>query len=146
MYTLITENLLPSSFMQNLLDSEAPYRCKTGHLIVKFHKQPSRGVPRKRCSENVLQIYIRTPMPKCDFNKVTLQLYWNHTSAWVFSSKLATYFQKTFSWEHLWTAATEALKLNRTCSDGPAKIMRTLIGITLIWRNDWWKEVATEKR
>ena len=22
-------------------------------------------------------------MPKCDFNKVTLKLYWNHTSAWV---------------------------------------------------------------
>ena len=25
------------------------------------------------------------------------QLYWNHTSAWVFSSKFAAYFQKTFS-------------------------------------------------
>ena len=38
-------------------------------------KQPSRGVPRKRCSENMPQIYRRTPMPKCDFNKVALQLY-----------------------------------------------------------------------
>ena len=50
-------------------------------------KQPSRGVLRKRCSENMLQIY-RTPMPKCDFNKVAKQLYWSHTSAWVFSCKL----------------------------------------------------------
>ena len=27
-------------------------------------KQPPRGVPRKRCSESVQQIYRRTPMPK----------------------------------------------------------------------------------
>ena len=38
-------------------------------------KQPPRGVPRKRCSENMQQIYRRTPMPKCDFNKVALQCY-----------------------------------------------------------------------
>ena len=29
------------------------------------------------------QIYRRTPMPKCDFNKVALQLYWHGTSVWV---------------------------------------------------------------
>ena len=34
-------------------------------------------------------------MPKCDFNKVAKQLYWNHTSVWVLSCKLATYFQNT---------------------------------------------------
>ena len=28
------------------------------------------------------QIYRSTPISKCDFNKVTKQLYWNHTSAW----------------------------------------------------------------
>ena len=27
------------------------------------------------CSENIQQIYWRTPMPKCDFTKVALQLY-----------------------------------------------------------------------
>ena len=37
-------------------------------------EQPSRGVLRKWCSENMQQIYRRTPMPKCDFNKVALQL------------------------------------------------------------------------
>ena len=31
----------------------------------QVHKQPSRGVPRKTCSENRQQIYWRTPMPKC---------------------------------------------------------------------------------
>ena len=30
----------------------------------------------------VLKICRRTPMPKFDFNKVALQLYWNHFSAW----------------------------------------------------------------
>ena len=30
--------------------------------------QPLRGVPRKRYSENMHQIYRRTPMLKCDFN------------------------------------------------------------------------------
>ena len=57
----------------------------------------SRGVLRKRCSENMQQIYRRIAMSKCDFNKVALQLYWNHTSAWVFSCKFAAHFQNTFS-------------------------------------------------
>ena len=52
------------------------------------------------------QIYRRIPMPKCNFNKVQKQFYWNHTSAWVFSCTLAAYFQQTFSWRHLWTAAS----------------------------------------
>ena len=46
-------------------------------------------------------------MPKCNFNKVALQLYWNHTLAWVFSCKFAAYLQNTFSYEHLWIAASE---------------------------------------
>ena len=40
------------------------------------------------------QIYRRITMPKCDFNEVALQLYWNPTSAWVFSCKFAADFQK----------------------------------------------------
>ena len=38
-------------------------------------KQPPKGVLKKRYSKNMLQIYRRTPMPKCNFNKVNLQLY-----------------------------------------------------------------------
>ena len=41
-------------------------------------------------------------MPMYDFNKV----YWNHTSAWVFSSKFAAYFLSTFHQEHQRTAAS----------------------------------------
>ena len=48
----------------------------------------------KRCSENMQQIYSRTPMPKCGSSKVAL--YWNHTSAWVFSCKFAEYFHNTY--------------------------------------------------
>ena len=73
----------------------------------KHQKQPSRGVIRKRCTENMQQIYRGTLMQKCDFNEVAKQLYWNRTSAWVFSCKFAAYFQNTFFKEHLWAAASE---------------------------------------
>ena len=43
---------------------------------------------------------------KCDFDKVAKQIYWDHTSAWVFSCKFAAYFQNTFCYEHLRTAAS----------------------------------------
>ena len=32
--------------------------------------QPSRGVLKKSCSENMQQIYRRTPMPKYDFRDI----------------------------------------------------------------------------
>ena len=35
-------------------------------LLLIIYKLPSRGLFRKRCSENMQQIYRRTPMPKCD--------------------------------------------------------------------------------
>ena len=34
--------------------------------LVTIQKQPSIGVLRNRCSENMQQIYKRTPMQKCD--------------------------------------------------------------------------------
>ena len=60
-------------------------------------KQSFRGVLRKRCSEIMLQIYRRTPKPKCDFYKAAKQFYWNYTLVRVFSCKFAAYFQNTFS-------------------------------------------------
>ena len=38
-------------------------------------KLPTIGVLRKRYIENMQHIYRRTPISKCDFNKVALQLY-----------------------------------------------------------------------
>ena len=37
------------------------------HCRVITFKQSPRGVLNKRCSENMQQIYRRTPMPKCNF-------------------------------------------------------------------------------
>ena len=56
---------------------------------------------------------VRTPMLKCDFNKAALQIYWNHTSAWVFSCKSAAYFQNTYFLEHLWMAASVYFSLKK---------------------------------
>ena len=63
----------------------------------ELQKQPFRDVLKKNCSENMQQIYRRTPMPRYDLNKVALQLYWNRTSTWVFSCKFAAVFQNTFT-------------------------------------------------
>ena len=57
-------------------------------VLVGKTKAAVQAVLGKRCSENMQQIYRRTPMPKCDFNKVALQL--------------TAYFQNIFSEEHLW--------------------------------------------
>ena len=43
-------------------------------------KQPPRGILKKSCSENIQQICRRTPMPKCDFNKVPKQLFQSNSS------------------------------------------------------------------
>ena len=42
---------------------------------IDLQKQPTRGVLSQSCSENMLQIYRRTPLPKCDFNKVALEIH-----------------------------------------------------------------------
>ena len=61
-----------------LLISKLQYPCQSRvgicvcELRVRCYlqKQSFRGVLSKRCFENIKQIYRRTPMPKCDFNKV----------------------------------------------------------------------------
>ena len=62
-------------------------------------------------------------MPKCDFNKVAKQLYWNHTSARVFSCTFAEYFQNNFFDEHLWVAAFDSAITKYT----------TTASCTLLW-------------
>ena len=50
---------------------------KSTHFLPakKTQKQPSRCVLRKRSSKNMLQIYRRTPIPNCGFNKFAKKLY-----------------------------------------------------------------------
>ena len=69
--------------------------------ITDIQRQPVRDICWKRCSDNMQQIYRRAPTPKCNFNKVAKQLYWNRTSTWRFSCKFAAYFEKIFSKGHL---------------------------------------------
>ena len=64
-----------SRFLRKIIFSKANhgwYSCLFVLFIFHVQKQPSRGVLRKRCSENMQQMYRRTPMSKCDFNKVAL--------------------------------------------------------------------------
>ena len=54
------------------------------------------GVLKKNCTENMRQIYRRTPMPKCDFNKVIKRLYWNRTRQGHFPVNLGHIFRAVF--------------------------------------------------
>ena len=42
--------------------------------MVYVQKQSSKGRLKKSYSENIQQVYMETPMPKYDFNKVAFQL------------------------------------------------------------------------
>ena len=111
----MTYNLLPWSCIHKVLRAQNLmilfwYATCLWQVGSFFQKQPFRSVLRKKYSENMEQIYRRTPLPKCDLNKVAKQLCWNHTSAWVFSYKFAAYFQNNFSWEHPWTTASGSFK------------------------------------
>ena len=100
---VVTVELMWSLFLNILPFNLVPARNKSlrsrwfrTSYVNHSQKQPSRGVLRKRCSENMQQIYRRTPIPKCDFNKVALQIYWNCTLTWLFSCKFAAHFQNGF--------------------------------------------------
>ena len=75
-------------------------------MLIEHKEAALQRCPWEKLIKNMEQIYRRTPMPKCDFIKVAKQLYWNCTSAWVFSCKFTAYFQNTFSQEHLWVAVS----------------------------------------
>ena len=91
----------PVASKKSLLNISADSRKVWVCNSVSCQKQPSGYVLRKRCSENMQQIYRRTPMQKCDFHKVAKQRYWNHTSTWVFSCKFWCLFS-----EHLFPKNT----------------------------------------
>ena len=113
----MTYNLLPWSCIHKVLRAQNLmilfwYATCLWQVGSFFQKQPFRSVLRKKCSENMEQIYRRTPLPKCDFNNVAKKLYLNHTSACAFSCKSIACFQNTFFTEHLTTIASVAVKRN----------------------------------
>ena len=52
------------------LNVNAAYLLSKKDSLEDVQMQPPRGVLRKRCSQNMHQIYKRTPMPKCDLKKI----------------------------------------------------------------------------
>ena len=77
---LFLSNLFHEWVLQRQIIISYFFMWKISLHFYDLQKKPSIGVLRKRCSENMQQIYRRTLMLKCNFNKVPKQLYWNHTS------------------------------------------------------------------
>ena len=77
--------------------SQPRHRCFPVNFakFLKTQKQPSRGVLRKRCSENMQQIYRRTPMPKWGFNKVPKH---GCSSVNLLHISRTTFLKNTYGW------------------------------------------------
>ena len=60
-------------------------------LNESLQKQFPIGIRQNSFPANMQNIYRRTPMREFDFDKVGLQIYWAHSSAWVFSCIFAGY-------------------------------------------------------
>ena len=91
-------SLRPCNVMENstfyALLNECSYYQSTSVFTLRISR------PEMFLRKGVLKICLnlqenRTPMLKCDFNNVALQLYSNGTSAWAFSCKFAAFFQST---------------------------------------------------
>ena len=83
-------------------DCKFSWNCQYEHcsywqlfILAIVQRQPCRGVLKKRCSENIQQIYSRTPMPKCDFNKVANLLI-------VFSQHSGSSLKWILKWIFIW--------------------------------------------
>ena len=81
-------------------------------------KQPFRGVLKKSCSENMQQIYRRTPMPKWDFNKAALRLGCSHVNLLHISR--TPFLKNTSGWLFLldFCAINYIWKILRKCRKG----------------------------
>ena len=64
--------------------------------LYKYQREPSRGVLKKRCSEHMQQIYRRTAILKCDFNKIAAKLLKSHFSMGVSPINLLRIFRTPF--------------------------------------------------
>ena len=87
------------------------------------------------------QIYKRTPMPKCETNKVALQLDWNRTSTWVFSCKFFVYFQNSFFWEYFWRTVSVCIHGKWSSWDFLIKLREIQIFKTFLRVTDSFKSI-----
>ena len=94
-YGILNKNQIASNREFTLFDAAAIHLDKLTKMTLTFiQEQSSIGVVRKIFSENMQQIYRRTPMPSVILIK--LDVLANRTLAWVFSCKFAAYFQNAF--------------------------------------------------
>ena len=94
--------VVKSVIWQNGLKNDLLKFCRTIHVFLRNFRIADRlstteaalqRFYQKKVSGNMQQIYRRTSMLKCDFNKLALQFYWSHFSAWVFSYKFDAFFR-----------------------------------------------------
>ena len=74
-----------AQFMKNLSNTEAELKKSVAFKksvqdnwfleYLDISKAANQRCSSKRCSEIIQQIYRRAPMPKCDFNKIALNIY-----------------------------------------------------------------------
>ena len=70
MYRLLTfknQNLVHTSIIND------SWKTSVLNALMNMQNHPSIGVLLKRCSENMQQIYRRTRMRKCGFNKISIK-------------------------------------------------------------------------
>ena len=75
---LAAELKSPKILIPRLLQNKSNVNVESIRKSKQLHylqKQPSRGVLRKRYSENMQEIYRKTPMPKGDLLKFQSHLY-----------------------------------------------------------------------
>ena len=108
---------LSKKVSQALSESEVSFESEFPDAV------SSRGFLREGCSENIQQICRRTPMPRCDFDRVahfgmSVPLY------------ICCIFSECFSWEHVWCAASNFI--TKSCLWWPFCIP---CRISVIWLN-----------
>ena len=57
----------------NIFSKSSIFDIRQGYECTSALQMPSRGVLKERCSKHLQQVYRRTPMPKCNFDKVLKQ-------------------------------------------------------------------------
>ena len=86
-------------FTRQLVTQKIVYSWYSTITRDSIQNQSRRGVFRKSCFENMLQIYRRRPIiPKCDFNKVAKQLRYRCSPVNLLYISRAPFFNNASGW------------------------------------------------
>ena len=73
-YFIVITCLKLKNIFKNILNEEAMHYASNFFFVSNRQKQSHRDVLKKRCSENMQQIYRRTSMPKLQSNFIEIAL------------------------------------------------------------------------